>query len=86
MDEISQLIDSANQSLDFLERLREDCRRREYLKIGGNVESSLTRVQSAIDTIRYSNQMMRRNLDELSSSLNVVSIPMPKAIFHWIHS
>ncbi|KAI4163034.1 MAG: hypothetical protein LQ342_003352 [Letrouitia transgressa] len=72
MDEISQLIDSANQSLDFLERLREDCRRREYLKIGGNVESSLTRVQSAIDTIRYSNQMMRRNLDELSSSLNVL--------------
>ncbi|KAI4212909.1 MAG: hypothetical protein LQ351_004434 [Letrouitia transgressa] len=71
MDEISQLIDSANQSLDFLERLREDCSRLDYQQVGGDGVSSLPRVESAIDTIKYSNQMMQRNLDELSSSLNV---------------
>ncbi|KAL9037012.1 MAG: hypothetical protein Q9214_005882 [Letrouitia sp. 1 TL-2023] len=72
MDEISQLIDSANQTLDFLEMLRQDCIGLEYSQMGRNVNSSLSRVESAIDTIRYSNQMMQRNLDELSSSLNVL--------------
>lgn len=85
MDEISQLIDSANQSLDFLERLREDCSRLDYQQVGGDGVSSLPRVESAIDTIKYSNQMMQRNLDELSSSLNVVSISAHKGIFHRAH-
>lgn len=80
MDEISQLHSIAEQKIEYLNKLRGDCKTLEPsspMKVHGLTEryrsEMIDRIDEAIKIIRSNHELMPRILGDLKGSLDVVS-------------